>query len=300
MSTKSVRLREQIAAPELLVMPGVYNGHSMRLVEQQGFGAAFITGGGVAESVLGFPDIGLMDLEENLFVTRRLASMSKIPLIGDGDTGYGNAVGVAHTVRSFEQAGVAGVMIEDQVWPKRCGHLAGKKVISAAEMVGKVAAAVNARQDDSFVIKARTDTLATHDIDEAIRRLNLYADAGADLLLADAVGSVEDMERLCNEVHGPICINMGFGIRSRKSTPMLTPRDMQDLGAAAAIYPRFCTTAAIQGMVNGMEAFKAQIETGIAVDRSDLCISFEDLHELMHMAEIDDLESRFVIVPDPA
>jgi 2-methylisocitrate lyase-like PEP mutase family enzyme len=176
------RLRALIDAPQILVLPGVFDGFSTRLVERAGYTAAFITGSGVSESRLGQPDVGFMGLDENVAAARAIAACSNLLLLADGDTGYGNALNVHHTVRAFERAGVAGLMLEDQVWPKRCGHMKGKEVIPADEMVQKIRAAAQAREDPDFVIKSRTDVLATHGLDEAIRRLNLYAEAGADLL----------------------------------------------------------------------------------------------------------------------
>src|SRR4029453_7342288 len=146
---------------------------------------------------------------------RAIAACSDLLLLADGDTGYGNAVNVFHTVRAFERAGVAGVMLEDQVWPKRCGHMKGKEVIPAEEMVEKIRAAAAARKDPDFVIKSRTDVLATHGVAEAIRRLNLYPESGADLLFADAATSVDDIAALARNVSKPLSVNMGFGIRQR-------------------------------------------------------------------------------------
>src|SRR6195256_2100113 len=177
MESSGKRLRRLIEAPEILVMPGVFDGFSTRLVTHAGYPAAFITGSGVSESRLGQPDVGLMGLEENVAAARAIAACSDLLLIADGDTGYGNALNAYHTLRAFERAGVAGLMFEDQVWPKRCGHLKGKEVISAEEMVQKIRAAAEARADPDFVIKSRTDVLATHGVPEAIRRLNLYAEA---------------------------------------------------------------------------------------------------------------------------
>ena len=179
MTTTAKRLRDLINAPEILVMPGVYDGFSVRITEQSRFAAALISGGGLSECHLGQPDVGLMGLELNLSASRALVACSSIPLLADADTGYGNAVNVYHTVKAFERAGVAGLMLEDQTWPKRCGHMRGKEVISAAEMADKIRAAADARLDADFVIKARTDSFATHGIDEVISRLNLYGECGA-------------------------------------------------------------------------------------------------------------------------
>src|SRR6266478_1964256 len=195
------RLRTLINAPDILVLPGVFDGFSTRLVAKMGYTAAFITGSGVSESRLGQPDVGLMGLEENVAAARAIAACSDLLLLADGDTGYGNALNVYHTLRAFERAGVAGLMFEDQVWPKRCGHLKGKEVIPADEMVQKIRAAAAARIDPDFVLKSRTDVLATHGVAEAIRRLNLYAEAGADLLFADAAMSIDDIGTIAKNVH---------------------------------------------------------------------------------------------------
>ena len=242
------RLRRMIDAPEILVMPGVFDGFSTRLVERAGYPAAFITGSGVSETRLGQPDVGLMGLEENVAAARAMTACSNLLLLADGDTGYGNAVNVYHTVRAFERAGVAGMMLEDQVWPKRCGHMKGKEVISSEEMVEKIRAAAAARCDPDFVIKSRTDVLATHGLAEAIRRLNLYAEAGADLLFADAALSTDDIGTIARNVAKPLSVNMGFGIRQRSTTPLLSARQLEDLGVAAVIYPRMLTACALQGM----------------------------------------------------
>mgnify|MGYP001467984568 CR=1 FL=1 len=283
-------LRQLIGADEILVMPGIFDGYSSRLVARAGFAAAFITGGGLSESKLGWADVGLMGLEENLAACRFLAGCTEMALIADADTGYGNAVNVHFTVQAFERAGMAGVMIEDQVWPKRCGHLAGKQVIPAAEGAEKIRAAAQARVDQDFVIKARTDALATHGLAEAIDRLNLYADAGADLLFADALLQVSDIETVVRNVAKPVCVNMGFGLRQRATTPLLSARQLQDLGVAVVIYPRLLTAAALQGMDNALRALGESLADGQVRERPDLLYSFEDLNELMGLATIQQLE----------
>jgi len=294
MESPGKRLRRLIEAPEILVMPGVFDGFSTRLVTQAGYRAAFITGSGVSESRLGQPDVGLMGLEENVAAARAIAACCDLPLIADADTGYGNALNVYHTVRAFERAGVAGIMLEDQVWPKRCGHMKGKEVISAEEMVQKIRAAVAARTDPHFVIKSRTDVLATHGLAEAVRRLNLYAEAGADLLFADAALSVEQIGTIARETSKPVSVNMGFGIRQRSTTPLLSAKQLQDLGVAAVIYPRLLTACALRGMQNGLALLKQSLDSGLPVDRPDALVSFEELHEIMALGEVEALEQRFL------
>jgi len=290
----SRRLRALIDAPDILVLPGVFDGFSTRLVEKMGYTAAFITGSGVSESRLGQPDVGLMGLDENVAAARAIALCSRLLLLADADTGYGNPINVHHTVRAFERAGVAGLMLEDQVWPKRCGHLKGKEVISAEEMVQKIRAAADARVDPDFVIKSRTDVLATHGLAEAIRRLNLYAEAGADLLFADAAMSAEDIGAIAKNVAKPVSVNMGFGIRQRSTTPLLSARQLQDLGVAVVIYPRLLTACALQGMKNGLELLEQSLDSGKVVDRPDALVSFEELHDIMGMHEVEELEQRFL------
>jgi 2-methylisocitrate lyase-like PEP mutase family enzyme len=294
MENKSRTLRELIKAPGILVMPGVYDGYSARIVARAGFKAGFITGAGVSEASLGWADVGVMSYEENLRVCRAIVGCFDLPTIADADTGYGNAVNVHFAVRGFEQAGLSGIMLEDQVWPKRCGHMRGKAVIAAEEAVEKIRAAVEARKNPDFVVMSRTDTLATHGIDEVIRRLNLYAEAGADLLFADALLTVDEIRTVAHAVSKPLTVNMGFGVRQRSTTPLVSAAQLQELGVAVVIYPRLLTAAAIQGMNNAMAAFEQMLTTGKVVDRPDLLVSFDELNELLGMVELRRLEQRYL------
>src|SRR3954470_21031914 len=191
MDSKGKRMKALIDAPQILITPGVFDGFSARLVERAGYKTATISGAGVSESRLGWVDPGVIGFEPNLDNARRLADCTDLLLQADADTGYGNAMNVYFVVRAFEKAGMAAIMIEDQVWPKRCGHMEGKTVIPAEEMVQKIKAACDARQDSSFIIKARTDAATPLGLDEAIRRLQMYAEAGADCVFADALSSRE-------------------------------------------------------------------------------------------------------------
>jgi 2-methylisocitrate lyase-like PEP mutase family enzyme len=288
------RLRALLAEPGILVTPGVYDGFSLRLVEQAGYKSANISGAGVSESNLGWADVGIMGYTENLRASAALAAISSIPLAADGDTGYGSALNVYFTVQGFERAGLACLMIEDQVWPKRCGHMEGKSVISAEEGVEKIRAAAQARRDPSFVIKARTDATAIHGLDEAIRRLNLYAEAGADLLFADALLTAEDIRTVARNVIRPLSVNMGFGIRQRPTTPLLSARQLEDMGVKAVSYPRMLTAAAIQGMKNALEVFGQSIQENRVIDRPDLLVSFGELNDLMGLKQLQQLQQSFV------
>lgn len=294
MATKTRRLRELIEADPILAMPGVYDGFSARLVQAAGFDAGFITGSGVSEASLGWADMGIMGLEENVRVARALAGCCDLPLLADADTGYGNAVNVHFTVRAFEQAGVAGVMLEDQVWPKRCGHMKGKEVIALDEAVAKIRAARDAASDADFVLMARTDTLATHGLEEVVRRLNAYAEAGADLLFADALLSADEIRTVAARVSRPLLVNMGFGIRQRSTTPLLSAAELNELGVAAVIFPRLLTAAAVQGMKNAMQALQQSLTTGEVVDRPELLVDFDELNELVGMRFLSELENSYL------
>jgi len=294
MASKGAELEALIKAPQILITPGVYDGYSARLVEKAGFRTATLTGAGASESRLGWADRGIMGFEQNLDNARRMADCCDLLLQADADTGYGNAMNVYFVTRAFEKAGVAAMMIEDQVWPKRCGHMKGKQVIPAEEMVQKIRAAVDARHDTHFVIKARTDAAGPLGLEEAIRRLNMYAEAGADCLFADALLSAEMIGKVAKSVPKPLSVNMGLGIRSRPTTPLLSPKQMQDLGVAQVSYPRLLTTAALMGMMNAMRVFQEEyLGQNKVVDRPDLLVGFDELNDLMGMGFLDELESRY-------
>jgi 2-methylisocitrate lyase-like PEP mutase family enzyme len=293
MKSKASRFRELLEAPEFLVAPGVYDGFSARIVAEAGFKAATVSGAGVSESNLGWADKGIMGFQENLHACRGIAGCVDLPMRADADTGYGNAVNVHFTVRGFEGAGLASVMIEDQVWPKRCGHMAGKDVIAAGEMVQKIKAACDARRDADFVIMARTDAAAITGVDDVIDRLNMYAEAGADALYADALLSAEDIERVARNVPRPYVCNMGFGLQPRSTTPLLTARQLQEMGVAMVTYPRMLTSAAVRGMLNAIAAFKDSMFAEAPVERRDLQVDFTELSALMGLPELDAMEQRY-------
>jgi 2-methylisocitrate lyase-like PEP mutase family enzyme len=295
MASKGKQFKALLHAPEILVMPGVYDGYSVRLAERSGFKAASISGAGVSESRLGWLDRGIMTFDENLANARHLADCTENLLLRvDADTGYGNAITLHFVVRAFEKAGMAAMMFEDQIWPKRCGHMAGKACIPAEEMVQKVKSAVDAGRDADFVIVSRTDAAGPHGVDEAIRRLNLYAEAGADALYADALLSKEDIAKVAKSVPKPLIVNMGLGMRSRNTTPLMSPKQLQDIGVAAVAYPRMLSTAALKGMMNAIAVFKSEVmDHDRVIDRPDLLASFDELNDLMGMREIDELERRF-------
>lgn len=297
MKSKGKRLKELMAAPEIVIIPGAYDGYSARLVEAAGFACASASGAGISESHLGWADKGVMSFKDNVAACRDIAAFSNLLLLADADTGYGNAVTVHFVVRAFEDAGVASVMIEDQVWPKRCGHMAGKQVIPAEEMAQKIRAGAEAKRDPDFCIRARTDAAGPLGINAAIDRLNMYAEAGADLLFADALLSAEDIEKVARNVPKPLTVNMGLGIRSRNTTPLIHPKKLQEMGVAAVSYPRLLSTSAMRGMMNGMEAFKGMLAGSEPVDRPDLLVSFEELNKLVGFDELTAMDERYATQP---
>lgn len=298
MTSKAARFRELLEAPDILVAPGVYDGFSARIVAAAGFEAATVSGAGVSESNLGWADKGIMGFQENLNACRAIAGCVDLPMRADADTGYGNPVNVHFTVRGFEDAGLASVMIEDQVWPKRCGHMAGKDVIPAAEMVEKIKAACDARRDPDFVIMARTDAAAIHGVDDVIDRLNMYAEAGADALYADALLSAEDIERVACNVPQPYVCNMGFGLQPRSTTPLLTAKQLQGMGVAMVTYPRMLSAASVRGMLNAISAFKDGMFKESPEEHPELQVNFAELSALMGLPELDAMEQRYTVSED--
>ncbi len=241
-----------LAAPGLIVAPGAYDGISARLIEAGGFRAVYMTGAGTAASHLGQPDLGLATLTEMATHAGHLASCVSLPVIADADTGYGNALNVVRTVREYERAGVAGLHIEDQVAPKKCGHIAGKQVIPAKEFAEKVRAAVEHRTDPDLVVIARTDARAVTSLDDAIERGNLYAEAGADAIFVEAPQSEDEIQRIAREVKAPLLANMVAGGR----TPAIKVSELERLGFKIAIFPVVCMGAAIPAMEGALARLK--------------------------------------------
>jgi len=286
-------MRNLLRDERTVISPGVYDGYSILMVEAMGFKTAGVSGSALSNSLIGQPDIGIMSLRENVDACRHLARSVSIPLMADADTGYGNAVSVYHVVQYFEEAGIVGINIEDQVWPKRCGHMNGKELISAREMAAKIEAAVKARKDPDFIINARTDAIAVEGIDETIERLKIYAAAGADMIYPDAVRDEDDIKRVVEALPDvPLNIGMGFGIRSRPTTPLLSPKRMKELGIARASMPRMMSAAALAGMKAALSLLKHSIETGELVDRPDLLVSMEEITALVGYERINKLEQE--------
>ncbi|WP_352419335.1 isocitrate lyase/PEP mutase family protein [Proteiniborus sp.] len=286
MKTSSM-LRQLLNDKEILVAPGAHDALTARVIEKSGFKAVYMTGYGQAASVLGKPDIGLLSMTEMLDRARKFASAVNIPVIADGDTGFGNAITVMRTVEEYEAAGVAAIQLEDQVAPKRCGHMLGRKVVSLEEMVGKIKAAVAARKDPDFVIIARTDARTILGIDEAIKRAKAYEEAGADVIFVESVESVEEMKRVNSEIKVPTLANMVEGGR----TPLLTNKELEEVGYNLVIYPTASTYVTAKAMFGLMEELKVNGTTAKSFDKM---ITFADFNDLVGLGEYAKLEDGYV------
>ncbi len=249
-SSPAERLRALIDAPGLRVMPCCFDALSARLIEQAGFELTFMSGFAVSASRLGVPDTGLISFGEMLDQGRNICAATRLPVIGDGDTGYGNALNVKRTVTSYAAAGFAGVMIEDQEAPKRCGHTRGKRVVSRAEALSRVRAAVDARDEGAdILLMARTDARATDGLDEAIARSQAFADLGADILFLEGPRSESEMVAFCEAVPGPKMANLVEG----GDTPLLPPARLEAIGYRIAAYPLTLLSAATSAMLEALE-----------------------------------------------
>lgn len=277
-------LRERLKDPKIIVAPGAYDCLSARLIEQCGFEAAFMTGYGAAASILGEPDYGLMTMNEMANVCANINAFLNIPLIGDIDTGYGNPLNVYRTVREFERAGMAAVHLEDQVFPKRCGHMENKAVISMEEHVEKIRAAVEAR--DEMLIIARTDARATHGIDEAIKRLEAYRDAGADIVYADALRSDEELRAVASIPNVYKFTNQ----TENGKTPPRTAEQLEEMGFSIVIFPVGTAFVAAKAMRSMLEQLKRE---GTSAGCVDQMTTFNEFTGIVGLPELQRREEKF-------
>jgi 2,3-dimethylmalate lyase len=280
-------LRDLIEAGEMVLAPGCYDALGGRLVQEAGFPAAYMTGFGSAAARLGRPDIGLMTLSEMVDNARRIAEAVDIPLIADADTGYGNSINVIRTVHDYETAGVSAIHIEDQVMPKKCGHMEGKQVVPAAEMAAKVAAAVAARSSAEFLIIARTDARAVEGLEGALERARIYREAGADALFVEAPQSEAEIEAVARAFPDvPLLFNYAEGGK----TPAVTHAFLRELGFKLLIFPLtvlLATTAAIRSALQRVWA------DGTPIELMPSMLPFGDFLDFIGIAEIRELEQRF-------
>lgn len=281
-------LRKLLAGKEILVAPGAHDVMTAKIIEQTGFNAVYMTGYGTSASVLGRPDVGLLTLTEMVTQARNIVNAVNVPVIADADTGYGNVVNVMRTVREYERAGVACIQLEDQVAPKRCGHMLGREVIPAEEMVAKIRAAVEARQDPDLMIMARTDARTNHGIEEAIRRGKAYEEAGADILFIESPENEEEMRLVGSSFNVPVLANM----IEKGRTPLKTAKELEDMGFGLVIWPLSSVYVTAKAVRDLMVALK---EEGTAANLLDSMIPFGEFNELIGLPEINEIQNRFKV-----
>lgn len=277
MTSPAEKLRRLLDAPGLLTMPGCFDTMSATLIEEAGFKVGFMSGFSVSASRLAMPDTGLISYAEMVEQGRNICNSVKIPMIGDGDTGFGNALNVKRTVEGYARAGFACIMLEDQVMPKRCGHTKGKDVVSRDEAYSRIQAAVDARSDGAdILIMARTDARAVHGLDEAITRAKEFMKIGADITFVEAPESIEEMQEYCSSVPGPKMANM---IEHGK-TPVLPPKELEKIGYKIAVFPLTLLSASIRAMRESLQTLQNGKEPSNILDFEDLkkSVGFDDYY----------------------
>jgi carboxyvinyl-carboxyphosphonate phosphorylmutase len=280
-------LRKLIAERETIVAPGAYDALTARILEQAGFPAIYMTGFGATASLLGRPDVGLLTMSEMVDNARRIAQAIDVPLIADADTGYGNPLNVVRTVHEYERAGVSAIHIEDQVTPKKCGHMENKQVVAASEMVEKVRAAVEARTSTDFLIIARTDARAVEGLESALRRARMYREAGADVLFVEAPQSELEVVRIAGELaDAPLLFNFAEGGK----TPPVSLDRLRELGYRIVIFP----IGALLAATTAVRKLAAEIRAhGTPIALLSETVSFQEFNQMIGLSEIQQLERRF-------
>ena len=282
-------LKSRLKDKRIIVMPGVYDALTAKIAEQEGFEVIFQSGYSVSASLLAMPDYGFLNAGDVLEQAEKITRACNLPLIVDIDTGYGNPLTVWKLIKDLEHIGVKGVFLEDQVWPKRCGHMQGKQVIDANDYVQKLKAAIDAKSDD-FVIVARTDALEPLGIDEAIRRGRLYKDMGADAIFIEAPRSVEDLKKIANSIDAPLVANMIEGGK----TPLLSADELEALGFRLVVFPLSALLASAYAI---RSVFKALKSKGISNNANML--KFDDFNELIGLSNYKMLENKYRSRSDP-
>jgi carboxyvinyl-carboxyphosphonate phosphorylmutase len=283
---KTTVLRKMLAQPGIIIMPGAYDSLSAKLIEKTGFKLIGITGAGICASLLGVPDVGLTTMTEILNQTRNIVKATNLPVLCDCDNGYGNPFNVMRTVREFEEAGVAGLWIEDQATPKRCGHFEGKMVIPKGEMILKIKAALEARRDPDLVIMARTDARAEHGLDEAISRAGDYVEAGADMIFIEAPQSVEELHKIASSLKVPQMANLVEGGK----TPLVSVKELEEMGFKIASFSGSIQKVCIKAMQQFLTSFSKVCD--IREFLKDM-VSLEERSEILGLPEFYDMEKRF-------
>ena len=280
-------LREQLAdRNKILVLPGVFDALSAKIAEHVGFEAMFQTGYGSSAALLGMPDYGLLNSGETVDNAMRIIRAVSVPVLVDADTGYGNPLNVWRLVRDLESLGAAGIFLEDQVWPKRCGHMRGKDVIAKDEYISKLKAALEARQSKDFIIVARTDARAPIGLDEAIERGKAYRKAGADVIFVEAPRSVEELKKVADEIDAPLVANMiEDGV-----TPNLSASELLQLGYRIAVFPLSAIYSATFAMRQVLTELK---NTGATKEGRSIMVTFKDFNQFMDLDHFANLEKRY-------
>jgi 2-methylisocitrate lyase-like PEP mutase family enzyme len=286
MTAKPETLRQRLQQPGLISAPGVFDMVSLRLADSFGFDALYMTGFGTVASHLGLPDAGLATYSDMVGRVKAMASMARTPLIADGDTGYGGLLNVRHTVQGYEAAGASAIQLEDQEFPKKCGHTPGRRVIPMADMVRKIQVAVDARTSKDFLIIARTDARSSLGLDEALRRAEAYARAGADILFVESPETQEEMRQIGRSFDLPLLVNMVEGGR----TPVLSQTELEAIGYKLAIFPVTALLAAAQAMKAVYAEFK---RSGSSANVAAPLMPFSDLTRLMGFEEVWAFEKRY-------
>ena len=287
---KTTQLKELLKAKEILVMPGAYDCLSAKLIENAGFKAIQCSGYGYAASLLGQPDCGLMTFTEVLNHTRNLVKSVNIPVMADGDTGYGNVVNVVRTVQEFEDCGCAGMNLEDQVWPKRCGHMSGKEIIPMEEMVQKVKAAAWARRDGDFVINARTDARQMYGPEEVVRRAKAYWEAGADLIFLEAPQDKNELQYYADQLV-PNGIRISANMLDGGRTPIKSFKELENMGYSRCSVPVMTTYAAAMGV---QKALTKMMDDGTNQNLGDMIIPFTEFNKIIGLPKIREIEEQFL------
>ena len=279
----STKLRNLIKNNSFLPIPSCFDALSAKLIEQTGFDAMFMSGFAASASRIGEPDLGVMTFTEVLDQLNNITDATSLPVIGDGDTGYGNAMNVQRTVKSFAKIGCAGVLIEDQLSPKRCGHTPGKDVVSREEAFDRIRASVDAREEKDILIMARTDANHTHGIKEAIERAQIFHELGSDILFVEAPKTEDEMRLICQEVPGCKIANIVEG----GLTPNLSMKELEDIGYNMAVYPLTALSSAMKAMVDSLNKLK------IDDDRSSNLMSFTELRKRVGFDDYYEVSSRY-------
>lgn len=286
MERATTRLRRLLAEPGLIMAPGAYDCLTARLIEQAGFPAIYMTGAGTSVARLGYPDLALATMTEMVANAAAIADAVNVPVIADADTGYGGVLNIQRAIRQYERAGVAAVHLEDQEFPKRCGHLDNKRVIPTDDMVAKIRAAVDARSDPDFTLIVRTDALAVTDWDDTMRRCAAYTQAGADMLFVEALRSPEQAELAAKSLVLPLLYNF---VETGKS-PLLSAAELEKLGFKLAIYPVSALLTVSRAISNLMSELKA---TGTTAGRLNSMVSLQDCFESVGLSELLARDERY-------